>query len=184
MQSLLDVQKAYYAPKKGPPMLLYREPNPLRPRKRKRRKVLKTNCPIPHRPKDLTPSNFPASQLPDGFPPELAFRALAAYSLLRTLSRELRLSPFTPNVFLRALYLPFPNKLLGQVHASLLRILLASLNMGFSCRPKGGNIPDVIRKKRRVDGIRWPLRAGDNLTFLDNFSWPMFYWYVLEYLIC
>lgn len=175
MQSLLDAQRAFYWPREGPPMLLYHEPNPLRRRKRKRRKLAKKHVPIPHRTKEVLPSNFPASQLPEGFPPDLAFRALAAYSLLRTLSCELRLSPFTPNVFLRALYLPLPSKLIGQVHASLLRILLASLNMGYSCKPKGNNIPDVIRKKRRVDGIRWPLRGGDNLTFLDNFSWPLFY---------
>ena len=148
MQSLLDLQRAHYAPNRGPPMILHREPNPLLRRKRKRRKLSNKSLPTPARPRDVLPSEFAASELPNGFPPELAFRALAAYSLLRTLSCELRLSPFTPNVFLRALYLPVPNKLLGQIHASLLRILLASLNMGYSCRPKGNNIPETIRKKR------------------------------------
>jgi len=47
--------------------------------------------------------------------------------------------------------------------------------MGYSCKPKGNNIPDTIWKKRRVDGIRWPLRAGDNLSFLDHLSWPLFF---------
>ena len=177
MASLLEVQKAHYAPRRGPPMLLHDEPNPLDRRKRKRRKISKKHVTIPYRSSKETavPPNFPASDLPEGFPPDLAFRALAAYSLLRTLSCELRLSPFSPNAFLRAIYLPYPNKLVGQIHASLLRILLASLNMGYHCKPKGNNIPDTVLKKRRVDGIRWPLKAGDNLTFLDRFSWPVFY---------
>ena len=148
----------------------------LRKHKRKRRKTdSKQSHWIPPKPKDITLPNFPASQLPEGFPPELAFRALAAYAFLRTVSCELRLSPFTPNVFLRALYLPYPSKLLGQIHCSILRVLLASFNMGYSVKPKGNSTPGVVLKKRRVDGIRWPLRAGDNLTFLDNFTWPLFF---------
>ena len=107
------------------------------------------------------------------FSPVLAFRALAAYSLLRTLSLELRLSPFTPNVFLRALNLPYPSRLLGQVHVALLRVLLPSLNMGYTHRLRGG-YAGVI-KRRKVDGFRLELRAGDNLTYLDSFTWPLFY---------
>jgi PHD-finger len=119
------------------------------------------------------PEHLAASTLPEGFPPELAFRALAAYSLLRTLSLELRLSPFTPNVFLRALNLPYPSRLLGQVHVALLKVLLPSLNMGYTYRQRGGYAGVV--KRRKVDGLRWELRAGDNLTYLDSFSWPLFY---------
>ena len=63
-----------------------------------------------------TEGNLSASTVPGGFPNDLTYRALSAYALLRTLSVQLRLSPFTPIAFLRALYLPFPNKLLGQVH--------------------------------------------------------------------
>jgi len=62
-------------------------------------------------------------ELPGDFPPELSFRSLAAYSLLRTLSIQLRLSPFTPNSFLRALYLPVPTRLSGEIHVALLRTL-------------------------------------------------------------
>jgi hypothetical protein len=119
------------------------------------------------------PETLVACHLPDGFPPELSFRALAAYALLRTLSRELRLSPFTPNVFLRALNLPYPSRLLGQVHVNLLRILLPRLNLGYGYRTQGGSIG--VFKKRRLDGIRWPLIGGDNLTYLDNYTWPLFY---------
>ncbi|KAL7574973.1 hypothetical protein ACA910_010792 [Epithemia clementina (nom. ined.)] len=123
---------------------------------------------------------FPASELPAGFPPELAFRALAAYSTLRTLSIHLRLSPFTPNVFLRALYLPFPSRLLGQIHVALLRILLPSLHMGYHwpvTKPgqKQASPPLLNSKKRKKDGLKWPLRAGDNLEYLDHFTWPLFF---------
>jgi len=194
METLLEVQKAHYAPRHGPPMLLHEtESNPLqrKSKKRKRRKLLvKNHVFIPNttttnnnnnkttnKSKDATlpPSDLPASDLPEGFPPELAFRALAAYSLIRTLSRELRLSPFSPNVFLRALYLPYPNTLLGQIHCCFLRFLLSNLNMGYHYKNRGNGIPETILKKRRLDGIRWPLKAGDNLTFLDNFSWPLFF---------
>ncbi len=114
-------------------------------------------------------------QLPGYFPEELSFRSLAAYSLLRTLSIQLRLSPFTPNAFLRALVLPAPNRLLGDVHVALLRILFVQKlkNMGYSYKASGGGVG--VSKKRQVDGIRWPLLAGDNLTHLDGHSWPLFY---------
>ena len=122
---------------------------------------------------------FPASELPAGFPPELAFRALAAYSTIRTLSVHLRLSPFTPNVFLRALLFPFPNRLFGNIHVAILRILLPSLHMGYHwpvLKPgqKQSSPPLQISKKRKKDGLRWPLRAGDNLEYLDHFTWPLF----------
>jgi len=115
-------------------------------------------------------------QLPGDFPPELSFRALAVYSLLRTLSIQLRLSPFTPNVFLRALYLPIPNPIIGQIHVALLRILLVKKlprSMGYSYKPKGGEMG--VHKRRQMDNLRWPLIAGDNLTNLDTFSWPLFF---------
>ena len=114
-----------------------------------------------------------ASKLPEGFPPELAFRALAAYSLIRTLSVELRLSPFSPNAFLRALILPCPNRLLGQVHVALLRVLLPAQKMGYSYSERGRGIG--VSKRRRVDGVWWDLRGGDNLTYMDGLTWPLFY---------
>ena len=114
-------------------------------------------------------------QLPGDFPPDLSFRSLAAYSLLRTLSVQLRLSPFTPNAFLRGLALPAPNKLMWDVHVALLRILFAQKlkNMGYSYKAGGGGVG--VNKKRQIDGIRWPLLAGDNLSHLDGLSWPLFY---------
>lgn len=113
-----------------------------------------------------------ASKLPEGFPPELAFRALAAYSLIRTLSIELRLSPFSPNAFLRALILPCPNILLGKVHVALLRVLLPALKMGYSYSERGRGL---CVSKRRRDGVWWDLRGGDNLTYMDALTWPLFY---------
>ena len=59
----------------------------------------------------LGPTHLIASILPSALPPPLAFRALGAYSLLRTLSKSLRLSPFAPHAFLRALSIPYQNKL-------------------------------------------------------------------------
>lgn len=129
---------------------------------------------------------FPESDIPAGFPPELVFRALAAYATIRTLSLKLRLSPFTPVVFLRALNLPVPTRLLGHVHVALLRILLPHLgqhyhwgaavphtNHGASQLKRFPWLPNT--KKRKLDGLRWPLKAGDNLEFLDPFTWPIFF---------
>ena len=158
----------------GPPMVPH-ETNCSRRLKRKRRKVLPQNIPWKktYKPRaflDLQGADHMiASELPEGFPEDLAFRALAAYAFLRTLSRELRLSPFTPNVFLRALNLPYPSRLIGRVHVALLRHLLPTL--GYTYRPQGMS----LTKKRTVDGLRWDLRAGDNLTYLDSYTWPLFY---------
>lgn len=158
----------------GPPMVQH-ENKASRAFKHKRRKVLKQDVPWkktykPRAFRDLQGADhLIASELPEGFPEDLAFRALAAYAFLRTLSRELRLSPFTPNVFLRALNLPYPSRLMGRVHVALLRHLLPTL--GYSYRRRGMS----LSKKRKVDGFRWDLRAGDNLTYLDSYTWPLFY---------
>jgi hypothetical protein len=32
-----------------------------------------------------------------------------------------------------------------------------------------------LSKKRKIDGLRWDLRGGDNLTYLDSYTWPLFY---------
>ncbi len=64
--------------------------------------------------------------IPSNFSPGHSYRAAAAYSLLRTLSKELRLSPFTLQAFTSALMLPIPTKLLGEVHVRALRVLFAS----------------------------------------------------------
>ena len=140
---------------------------------RKRRKIKRTSLIIPP-PSPLPLTEFPASELPAEFPRELSYRALAAYSLIRTLSIQLRLSPFTPIVFLRALYFPFPNRILGQVHVAILRILLDNLQLGYHWGTKQSSA-FITSKKRKVDGIRWPLRAGDNLGLLDLYTWPVFF---------
>jgi hypothetical protein len=177
----MDVQKAIYgANGPGPPLLPHGDdPEAVRaPRKRRRIQLQSSRASLTAAASaGANPSPaFPASQLPEGFPPELAFRALAAYSLIRTLSIKLRLSPFTPNVFLRALYLPFPNRLMGQIHVALLRFLLGQLHMGYHWGGAKGGIPAVcVVKKRKVDGLRWPLRAGDNLEYLDSYTWPVFF---------
>jgi hypothetical protein len=175
MQSLLDVQKSFYKNCNGPPMFPHGDdPKAIQPPRPKRR-PWRTVAPPPT--VALPRDDLPASDLPQGFPPELAFRALAAYSLLRTLSIQLRLSPFTPNVFLRALQLPVPNRLLGRIHVALLRLLFKQLQMGYHFG--GGNAKTDRNygavKKRKVDGIKWPLRAGDNLELLDAYTWPVFY---------
>lgn len=158
----------------GPPSVPHKPPT-TRSGKRKRRKVLNSDLAWkksynPRNIEDLEgPDHLVASELPEGFPEDLAFRALAAYALLRTLSRELRLSPFTPNVFLRALNLPYPSRLMGQVHVALLRHLLPPF--GYTYRTRGSS----LSKKRKIDGLRWDLRGGDNLTYLDSYTWPIFY---------
>jgi DDT domain len=129
-------------------------------------------------PPELDPTvTLSASDLPEGFPDDLAFRALAIYTTLRTLSIQLRLAPFTPHAFLQALLLPYPNRLLGSVHVHILRILLNHLQMGYNWKDTSSAVapPIEVLKKRKIDGIKWPLRAGDNLLFLDMYTWPLFY---------
>lgn len=178
MENPRDAQREFYGEGRGPPILV-NDPKHASHRRRpcKRRKgstpskmTAEQLLVFARKHNKSTPS---PSKLPGDFPQEYAYRALAAYSLLRTLSVQLRLSPFTPNVFLRALYLPYPNKLLGDVHVGLLRILLPNLNLGYSYKAKGALIS--YNKRRAIDNIRLPLRAGDNLTFLDGLSWPLFY---------
>jgi len=134
----------------------------------------------------------PESTLPALLPAALAFRALPAYSLFRTLSRPLGL-------------LPFVNPLWGQVHVAVLLILLRKLQTGYTNhggsnsggggRNSGGNSgttthggrnrssgdgesssslssssssgPSIylVTKNRKLDGLKWPLKAGDNLSF-------------------
>jgi hypothetical protein len=126
---------------------------------------------------------FPASEIPEGFPPDLVFRALAAWATIRTLSLKLRFSPCTPIVFLRALHLPVPTRLLGHIHVALLRLLFPQIQQHYHwgaalSSHHGSNmrrfpwLPHV--KKRKLDGLRWTLRAGDDLEYLDLFTWPIF----------
>jgi hypothetical protein len=125
---------------------------------------------------EMNKKALPASDIPDGFPEELIFRALAAYATIRTLSVQLRISPFTPISFLRALYLPYPNPLMGNIHVHILRILFHNLQMGYNWKDTTSTPPPLdIVKKRKIDNIKWPLRAGDNLHYLDMYTWPIFY---------
>ena len=103
--------------------------------------------------------------IPSNFSPGHSYRAAAAYSLLRTLSNELRLSPFTLQAFTSALMLPIPSKLLGEVHVRVLRVLFASAaaahrngggggsngNMGgyYYENFGDGGIVDLIARRRR-----------------------------------
>lgn len=59
--------------------------------------------------------------LPYGFVPRLAHRALGAYSLVRTMSRPLRLTPASSIAFLRAMSLKLRTPLLDAMHCGLLR---------------------------------------------------------------
>jgi hypothetical protein len=174
-ESILLLQERYYGPnKKGPPMLPHGDdPRAVRPSKRPTKKPKKEIPPLPKSMEKEFSDPFVASTLPSGFPEDLAFRALAAYSLLRTLSTHLALSPFAPTAFLRALYLPIPSNLIGRVHVALLRRLLIHLKMGYHFGEK--HQPLLVAKKRKIDGILWQLRAGDNLQLLDTISWPVFY---------
>lgn len=175
MGSLLDQQYEIYGRGGGPPLLLDSDFERQHPRKRRKISNGPNNAvgqilAITSQNKGKTPS---PSKLPGGFPPEFSFRALAVYSFVRTLSVRLRLSPFTPNVFLRALYLPYPNNLIGEIHVSLLRVLLMELNLGYSFKQKGAIAQ--YNKRRLIDNLRIPLKAGDNLTYMDSLSWPLFF---------
>ncbi len=75
--------------------------------------------------------------IPPTIPSKHTYRALSTYSTLRTLSTHIRLSPFPPEAFLRALQLPLQSKLLGEIHVRILRVLYA--NEGLGCYSKLGD---------------------------------------------
>ena len=120
-------------------------------------------------------------QLPANFEPSQMYRATAAYSLLRTLSIELRLSPFTLQAFLHGLMLPVPCHLMGEIHARVLKVLFANINYG--SYSKFGEEPTAFVRKESllVDGAKYsvetevPKKGGDNLTNMDGATWPLFF---------
>ena len=131
--------------------------------------------------------------IPSKFSPGHCYRAAAAYSLLRTLSIELRLSPFTFQAFTTALVLPLPSKLLGEVHVRVLRVLFTSAGAGqyyYEHLGDDGGVLDVIQRRKRGYGSQPGPRAkegevdeyesvknrgGRNLSFMDQCTWPLFY---------
>jgi len=128
------------------------------------------------------PAHLVASVLPSAFPPSLSFRALAAYSTIRTLSVQLRLSPFSPIAFLRALSLPLQSRLIGDIHSSILRILYASNDLGIYHYRGDGLSKMKLPPKNQNDGISeyvsrkdflYP-NAGENLLYLDHITWPLY----------
>merc|ERR1719253_146246 len=94
--------------------------------------------------------------IPATFSPSHSYRAAAAYSLLRTLSNELRLSAFTLRAFTNALVLPVPSKLLGEIHVRVLRVLFANerellKDTVYSKVGDGGTEKLAVRRKVAVD---------------------------------
>lgn len=130
-------------------------------------------------------------EIPSEFSPSHSFRAAAAYSLLRTLSKELRLSPFTLQSFLSALMLPVPSRLLGEVHVRVMRVLFAHAGLGTYAKQGLGDTHIFLKKNKRVNygSVREldsegesveveeliTKRGCDNLFFLDSLTWPLFY---------
>lgn len=117
-----------------------------------------------------------ASTVPSSFPPDLVFRALSSYATLRTLSTQLKISPFSPQAFLRALALPVPTKLLGEVHSQLLHLLYELRGLGlYTARGDGIR---ASNNRGDCDGVRRITaheHAGENLANLDGWTWPLFY---------
>jgi len=123
-----------------------------------------------------------ASKLPSSFPSSLSFRALSAYSLLRSLSFILRLGPFTPNSFLRGLAMPVHNRLIGSVHTALLRFIYAHRNIGVY-HQRGDGMAKLKPFKKDEDAVNDyiarkenPFKAAtENLLYLDNHTWVIYY---------
>jgi len=133
-----------------------------------------------------SPSTLVASTVPSKFPPELVFRALAAYSTLRTLSIPLRISPFTPFAFMRALSLPFHSELIGIVHSNIIRVLFAHHGLGrYDSRGEGFSkvkLPLTTKKQFEAAASEYLAReenlhkeGGENLTYLDANTWPLYF---------
>ena len=124
--------------------------------------------------KDLKgPEHLIASKLPPNFPPDLAFRALSTYALVRSVSLPLRLSPFNPTSFLRALALPIRTRLLGEVHLSLLGYLFSSIKTG---------VYESRGSFHRDSGTK-AARGGLNLNYMDSNTWTLFFEDYVEFTI-
>ena len=141
----------------------------------KKRMKNKTLSSSPHPSATTTTPILKSITIPSTFPPKHTYRATAAYSLLRTLSKELRLSPFTLQSFTSALLLPLPSKLLGEVHMRVLRVLFASAGVGqyyYEQLGDNGGIVDVIqrRKKQRIhnNNNSSKARVGSSCTVGNN----------------
>ena len=138
-------------------------------RKKKKKPLLVT--PFQSKPtvscRNLIGPNHLSNTIPTYFPPNLVFRALASYSLLRTLSLKIHLSPFTPYAFLRALSLKMSNTLISEVHVALLRLLYAQL-CGKHIRKRIGKFsaPFSVPGNEMLDRRDW--------NHLDNMTWPVF----------
>jgi len=139
----------------------------------KRRRLLATSQSVPPLPQA---SHFAGPTPP--FPRQHAYRALALYSTLRTLSIPLRLSPMHPYAFLQQLQLPVVG-ILGNLHVTLLRILLRA-RLHYTHRKTA--LASLQRtRKRKSDGQRIVLKATDRLNELNAVTWPL-YWddYVVQ----
>jgi hypothetical protein len=151
-----------------------------------------TNNPATKPTKTFTPKAVVSKriEIPSEFPPLHSYRATAAYSLLRTLSKELRLSPFTMQSFLSALMLPIPSKLLGEIHVRVMRVLFANIGMGSYAKHGRGVGPIYLKRASRNKLLKSGNENGavdemadefvraksyDNLYYLDNLTWPLFY---------
>jgi len=141
----------------------------------KKRMKNKTLSSSPHPSATTTTPIIKSITIPSTFPSKHTYRATAAYSLLRTLSIELRLSPFTLQSFTSALLLPLPSKLLGEVHMRVLRVLFASAGVGqyyYEQLGDNGGIVDVIqrRKKQRIHNNynSSKARVGSSCTVGNN----------------
>ena len=141
----------------------------------KKRMKNKTLSSSPHPSATTTTPILKSITITSTFPPKHTYRATAAYSLLRTLSKELRLSPFTLQSFTSALLLPLPSKLLGEVHMRVLRVLFASAGVGqyyYEQLGDNGGIVDVIqrRKKQRIhnNNNSSKARVGSSCTVGNN----------------
>jgi len=133
-----------------------------------------------------SPSTLVASSIPSNFPAELSFRALAAFSTLRTLSVPLRISPFTPIAFMRALSLPFHCDLIGIIHCNILRVLFAHSGLGrYDIRGEGFSklkLPLSTKKQCDMAVSEYLTReeslhkeGRENLTYLNTKTWPLYF---------
>jgi hypothetical protein len=124
------------------------------------------------------PDALVGTQIPPSFPREEVFRAMTLYSAIRTLSFPLRLSPFTPTTFLRGLAMPVMNRLIGEIHVSLLKTLFVELGRGADFyRLSTSLMSEELRPKKVGSGVvdSDDVMGSDCLTYMNESTWPLFY---------
>lgn len=86
-----------------------------------------------------------ASTVPSSFPPDLVFRALSSYATLRTLSTQLKISPFTPKRSCVLWHSRYPQNCLAKYTRSFYTCCMSSVDLAcIQLAVMGSKLPTIV----------------------------------------